>query len=212
MRKLNATPVEAAIFAAKTDYPMRSLLALLILLCVAFSCSNCTETTATTTPPTEVAPAETAPNTSIVKPIEPLEPLPGEKVVRGNKRLDPQSNRLLFELVQNYWYLQAFLKIGDLEFNKQNRGRWFHFNEDGTYESGYLADTGKGGKWTYDEATATLHLQADDFNKSGEYRVKMGQSGAVMIWEGTERYQQTSIQGKLEKYNRIGDYELPVSQ
>ena len=190
---------------AKTDHPMRSLFVLVILLCFTFACSNCTETDPAITDPT-------AGTTTVVKPLDPSEALPGNGAASGNKRLDPQSRRLLFELTQNYWYVHALLKMGDREFNKRNRGRWFRFDQKGTYESGYLGETGKGGRWTYDEKKATLHLRANNFNENGEYRVKMGESGTVMIWEGTERYDQTAIQGKLEKYNRIGDYQLPDSQ
>lgn len=185
---------------------MRPLLLCLFSLFTLLACEN-----ERTTDATAAAAPSIGDNTTPIEPLEPLKPLPGEAVVRPNKRLDPQSNRLLYELTQNYWYIHAFLKMGEKNFNAENRGRWFHFNADGSYESGYLADSGRGGKWSYDENAATLHLEAEDFNESGEYRVKMGQSGTVMIWEGTERYQQTAVQGKLEKYNRIGDYELPAT-
>ena len=189
---------------------MRYLLFLLTLLLFAPACTD--DQDATTDPTTAVVPPAND-NTSVIEPMEPLQPLPGEKVVRGNKVLEGgQSKRLLYELTQNYWYIHALLKMGDKDFNFQNRGRWFHFNPDNTYESGYLSETGQGGKWSYDPQKATLHLEANNFNESGEYRVKMGQSGTIMIWEGTERYKQTAIQGKLEKYNRIGEYELPQRQ
>ena len=128
------------------------------------------------------------------------------------KNYGQQAAKMLKALQQNYWYIHAMIKSQQPEYNLRTRGRWYQFNEDGTFNSGYLDQTGKGGTWEYDPVNAFIHLKANNFEESGEYGVKMGNSGTVMIWEGTARYNQTAIQGKLEKYNKIGDYQLPAPQ
>ena len=178
----------------------------------------------TVAPP--VAPTETvvpAPGTTPVVPVTPGNLADEEMTtpVRGRTNIDyhydvktygPQVTKLLYELQQNYWYVHNLLHMSDKNHNKRWRGTWFHFNEDGTYESGMYDQTGNGGTWEFDPVNGFIHLQAKDFDKRGEFRIKMGESGTVMVWEGTRRYDQTPVQGKLEKYNRIGDYKPPGSR
>ena len=195
----------------------------LLGLCLLLSLAACQDDAATTDPaqPDQVT---ATPGTTPIVPSAPGGPasdLDTKTPVRGRTNIDyhydvktygPEVTKLLYELQQNYWYVHNLLHMSDRDHNKRWQGTWFHFNEDGTYESGKYTETGNGGTWEFDPVNGFVHLNAKDFDKRGEFRVKMGESGTVMVWEGTRRYDQTPVQGKLEKYNRVGDYKGPDAQ
>lgn len=120
-------------------------------------------------------------------------------------QISEQTQRIVQALTTDYWYIEGWVQMNAPEASVQNRGRWFQFNTDGTYTSGrYNKTTGKG-TWKYTPSLATIHMEADNFNETGEFTIKMATNNEVMIWVGTERYNQTGTQCKLERYVALMD-------
>jgi hypothetical protein len=131
-------------------------------------------------------------------PTRPIEPPPGGPTF--GKMPSGQTQAVLNFLTTGYWYVEGYVKIGAPEASANSRGRWFQFMPDGTFKSGrYLKTTGAGA-WTFDAQTAQILLDAQNAEDGGEWKVQMASSGTVMIWAGTERYGQNSIQQKFENY------------
>ena len=137
------------------------------------------------------------PSVTETRPITPPE---GGPILGPNKRPSMQTEKLLGFLTTDYWYMLAYVKINDRESAYENRGRWYQFAADGTFNSGKLKATGAKGVWTYDPQTALIHIDSENDAEDGEWKIQMGNSGTVMIWIGTERYKQNSIQIKLENF------------
>lgn len=130
--------------------------------------------------------------TPIEKPAQPAAPT--------LEQTSEQTQRLRDALTNNYWYIEGWVQMNSPEASQSNRGRWYQFNEDGTFTSGqYKKTTGKG-TWSYSPSLARIHLESENFNETAEFTIKMATNNQVMIWVGTERYEQTGTQCKLENY------------
>lgn len=131
-------------------------------------------------------------------PTRPIEPPPGGPTT--GKLPSGQTQAVLNFLTTGYWYVEGYVKMGAPEEYAKNRGRWFQFMPDGTFKSGQYKKTTGAGAWTFDAQSAQILLDAQNPEDAGEWKVQMASSGAVMIWVGTERYGQNSIQQKFENY------------
>ncbi len=135
--------------------------------------------------------------------------LPGQDVegqVRMSARTpaaDPnnqseQSKQVLQHLTSNYWVITAWVERLDPELNRKNQGRYYKFNADGTFESGQWAKQTGSGTWTYNGRNGHLYLDSSVDGEDGEWRIQMSKDGSIMIWVGTERFNSTHIQTRLE--------------
>ena len=148
---------------------------------------------------------EETPSVTQTTPIRPPESGP----IVGSKEPSPQTKAAVKYLTTGFWYIEAFVKIKDRQASLDNRGRWYQFAADGTFVGGKYKETGSTGVWTYDPQTALIYLDAENDAEDGEWRIQMGKSGTVMVWVGTERFGQNSIQIKLENYIELMA-ELPA--
>lgn len=143
-------------------------------------------------------------------PTRPITPPEGGPILGENKRPSMQTEKVLGFLTTDFWYMVAYVKINDRDAALQNRGRWYQFAADGTFKSGKYKTSGAKGVWTFDPQTALIHIDSENDDEDGEWRIQMGKSGTVMIWIGTERYQQNSIQIKLENFvETMAELPLP---
>jgi hypothetical protein len=134
---------------------------------------------------------------------------PTQAAAPTEAQISEQTQRIVQAFTTGYWYVEGWVQMNSPEASLQNRGRWFKFSPDGTYTSGrYQKTTGKG-TWKYTPSLATVQLEAENFNETGEFTIKMATNNQVMIWVGTERYKQTGIQCKLENYVALME-ELPT--
>lgn len=138
----------------------------------------------------------------------PITPPEGGPIVGENKQPSMQTEKLFGFLCTGYWYIEAYVKINDRPSALQNRGRWYQFSRNGTFVSGKFKDTTAKGVWSYDPQYALIYLDSENDSEDGEWKLQMGKSGTVMIFVGTERFMQNSIQMKLENYIELMS-ELP---
>lgn len=138
----------------------------------------------------------------------PITPPEGGPIVGDNKQPSMRTEKLFGFLCTGYWYVEAYVKINDRPSALQNRGRWYQFSRNGTFISGKFKETTAKGVWTYDPMKTLVFLDSENDAEDGEWKIQMGNSGTVMIFVGTERFQQNSIQMKLENYIELMS-ELP---
>ena len=78
------------------------------------------------------------------------------------------------------------------------KGDWINLMNDGTYESGRLANKTHTGKWAYEHDKQLLFLRPDTQNyKMSEWKVMA--TDQVIVWVGTSTYGDNSIQIQLLK-------------
>ena len=139
-------------------------------------------------------------------------PVIGPKAQKG--LVSEQTTKVLEVVTSGYWYMEAYIKIKDRAAAKSNRGRWYKFNMDGTYTNGQWKEEQGKGTWTFDPDKLYLHFDAEDNKEDSEWEVKMSSDGQVMLWIGTQRFNQNSIQTKLGVYQQLlapEDLPLPNS-
>ena len=120
--------------------------------------------------------------------------------------VSPQTQQVLDILTNNYWLMEVYVKIKDKEASLANRGRWWSFNPDGTFTSGRWMNETSSGTWTFDPQALALHLDNKKDDEDSEFTLKISHDGSVMIWIGTERYNQSMVQAKMGNY-----MELPAN-
>ncbi len=120
--------------------------------------------------------------------------------------ISEQTQNFVEGLTTGYWYIAGYVSIKDPEnAPKENRGRWFQFTADGHLKAGKWKDERTTGTWTYHPSIAVLTLRTEEPSFQGEYKIRMTKDKAIMLWIGTERFNQTDIQAKLENYLQLMD-------
>ncbi|GEM_PF-1952820 len=109
-----------------------------------------------------------------------------------------QSKKVLQFLTQDFWVITAWVEQLDPQLNRKNQGRYFQFKPDGSFVSGQWGQQKAQGTWTFNGKTALLYLDSSTDDEDGEWRIQMSKDGSVMIWVGTERFNTSHIQVKLE--------------
>ncbi len=112
----------------------------------------------------------------------------------------PQESRVIRVLTNNYWIVNALIRINDKPAYRQNQGAWFKFRPDGTYEYGYFENKIATGAWTFDGKNAILFLDSELVGDDREWSIKIGNDEDIMIWVGTDRFHTTGIQARLQNF------------
>lgn len=127
----------------------------------------------------------------------------------GGGLASPQTERIMRVLCTHHWVFEAYVKINDRESALDNIGRWYKFSPDGTFTEGRLKKTTGKGVWGYDPQSGKLVLDGEAEFKDGEFTLKISSDEQVMIWVGTERFAQNSIQIKLFNFIDLPE-EMPI--
>lgn len=157
----------------------------LLLLCLAVACTNDPK-------PVEPAEATTEPTNQITEAGETPTLSTEFKPKNAPGRTDPKS-----VIVNGVWVIEGYVAIGEENAQKDNQGRWFNFTSEGSYERGRFGNKNGSGKWNYDEKTNLLTLEDSDDSQNMQFKTSITPSGETMIIIGTNRYNQTHIQGKM---------------
>ena len=113
------------------------------------------------------------------------------------KPTSPQQERIVRVLCQNYWIVQALVKIKDKPASRSNPGAWFKFRPDGSYDYGYMQNTIGTGAWSLNGQEGKLHLDSPLLGDDREWTLQIAKTEDVMVWVGTEKYNTTSTNLKL---------------
>lgn len=100
-------------------------------------------------------------------------------------------------IANGIWVIEGYIAIGEDNAQKNNQGRWFNFTTEGSYERGRFGEKNGSGKWTYDEKANLLTLEDSDASQNMQFNANITPSGETIIIIGTNRYNQTHIQGKM---------------
>lgn len=152
---------------------MRSLF---FYLCLALVLASCKQDAASTdTPPaTPPPPAEETPTAETT--LQPIE----------NPLLSTREGQLL---IRNFWVFEFYIIPNDHEASVKNRGRWYTFNADGTFESGHWEEqTSKGTWYLYNDGKYKVRLDAIDDAEDAEWELQFAGDGDVASWIGTSAF------------------------
>jgi len=127
---------------------------------------------------------------------------PGSPIIgKAGAPVSPQTKSVTAALSVDYWNIEAYLRMAlpaeeRQALLKENTGRWFKFSPNGTFIAGKnQEETGKG-KWYYDPMGPSLYFDHQD-RRDEEFTVKMNREETVMIWVGTNTFDETGVQVKL---------------
>ncbi len=172
---------------------------ILFLFCISIiACKDTSTQTAVTETQTFAPPVENIPK------IE-SEPL----TIKSNKEVPTlQQNPALTAHAQQfytntYWHFEAAVVIKDPEKGKAYTGKWVKFNPDNTLETGFYDGPVTTGNWILDEGKNIITMvENGEQAVYSEWRVKTSSSSdAIMIWIGTNRFNQNNTQIKLMRYH-----------
>ncbi len=120
--------------------------------------------------------------------------------------ISEQTHNFVEGLITGYWYIAGYVSIKDPEnAPKKYTGRWYQFTADGHLKAGKWKEEVTKGTWTYHPSIAVLTIRTEDPDYRGEYKIRMTKDRAIMLWIGTERFDQTDVQAKLETYLQLMD-------
>ena len=122
----------------------------------------------------------------------------GNKLIAG--ATPPPNTREAQVLLRNWWVFEFYVVPGDRETSMANRGRWYKFSADGTFDTGQWQENWGKGIWTlyYGGQYPVLHLVTENQESTGEWEIQ-GISGdeETISLVGTRRYNQKGIAVKV---------------
>ncbi len=100
-------------------------------------------------------------------------------------------------LMKDYWVFEFYIPKddSDMEAKLFNRGRWYRFFPDGTYEGGHWQEKKDQGVWKYfvEDGQPKVWMDSANDGKDSEYKIKASGEGDAMSWVGSNRYNQSGI-------------------
>lgn len=121
----------------------------------------------------------------------------------GPARIPPQ-NQMTNALMEGYWAFEHHVVPNDPEGTNFNKGRWYNFYPDGTYEGGHWQEQTDYGHWYYrvtpDQTFVLVDSEVNDLNDA-EWEVQQStRDYTAMSWVRTGNFgDQRKILGKIIK-------------
>lgn len=94
-------------------------------------------------------------------------------------------------LTTNYWMIEHYISSTNFEQGKSNRGRWFLFKKDGTFESGHWENKMGSGSWYLTLGGKYPVVMIDSFNDAEDTSWEMQgipEDASEMSWVGMLNY------------------------
>jgi len=119
----------------------------------------------------------------------------------GPARVPPQ-NEMTNALMQDYWVFEFFVVPNDQQGSQFNRGRWYKFFPDGTFEGGHWQEQNDFGNWYFrtapDKTYVLVDSEVNDLNDA-EWEIQGSTFDyTAMSWVRTGNFgDQRKILGKL---------------
>lgn len=101
------------------------------------------------------------------------------------------DSRVSQVLQKNIWMIEYYISSTDFEGGKKNRGRWYIFKKDGTFESGYWEKKTGSGSWFLREGGKYPIVIIDSYNDaedSGWEIQGFPEDAYEMSWVGLKEY------------------------
>ncbi|MFN7119214.1 MAG: hypothetical protein ACK4TA_20615 [Saprospiraceae bacterium] len=123
----------------------------------------------------------------------------GSETANGSKRVSGSAGIPVIApdtpmskiLQSNIWMIEYYISSTDFENGKKNRGRWFIFKPDGTFQSGYWEKKTGSGSWYLTEGGKYPVLMVDSFNDAEDaaWEVQgLPDNPTEMSWVGAKDY------------------------
>ncbi|GJM36045.1 MAG: hypothetical protein DHS20C18_50460 [Saprospiraceae bacterium] len=139
-------------------------------------------------------PSTTTQEADVVTSSEPQSPQGSGRINAPTPAGDSYMESLL---IKDYWVFEHYIPKDDTDMEAKlfNKGRWYNFNADGTYQSGHWQEQLGEGIWKYYEEDGQPKVWMDSKNDSedSEYKLKANGEGDAMSWVGSTRYRQNGI-------------------
>lgn len=172
-----------------------NFLFIFILSCSIFACKETPKNTTKVESPT---------TTKVVPPEMESDPIP---VTPNLETPTLQQEKPLTAYTQQfytnaYWHYEAAIVIKNPEKGKAYIGKWVKLNADNTLETGFFDGPVTKGNWMIDEEKNIITLVENGATPTySEWKVKTSSSSdLIMIWIGTQRFNQNNTQIKMIRY------------
>jgi len=168
-----------------------------ILLFLVFSFFACKETPENTTT------VET-PTTKEIPPEMESDPIPvvPNKETPALQQATPLTAYAQQFFTNIYWHYEAAIVVRNPDKGKAYIGKWIKLNADNTLETGFYDGPVTKGNWILDEGKNILTMVENSSQPTySEWQIKTSSSSdAIMIWIGTQRFNQNNTQIKMIRY------------
>ena len=106
----------------------------------------------------------------------------------------PEESLLVNTLTSDFWVFEFYVIPGNMEEALVNKGRWYDFKNDGSFESGHWEELTGNGSWRLQTREGKQYLIIDSTvdAEDSEWEIKVGGEGDAMSWVGTENYDRSS--------------------
>lgn len=162
---------------------MKKIIFFFLIANLTFACKNDPETTAET-------PAQ---NSSETTASETTSDAASDQNLKENLPLRMKN------VVDWTWWFEAY--VSDRKgFGQTQKGKWFKFSPNGSFEFGIYQDLSGAGKWRYDVAKETIFLTYDKDGEQQEWKTMMSNTNDIMIWMAPGTGPLRGDQAKLVRY------------
>lgn len=110
----------------------------------------------------------------------------------------PGSHPMVAILTRDFWVFEFYV-VDDAAARAANKGRWFRFSEDGTFESGRWEEKTGYGSWRLqdEQGDVTLYLDNVADAEDGQWEIQgVNKEQDTMTWVGVNK---TSTAGAITK-------------
>ena len=108
--------------------------------------------------------------------------------------VNPGNSPLVTILTADFWVFEHYVIPEDQAGGWANKGRWYQFNPDGSFESGHWEELTGNGSWRLEkrEGKQILIIDSTIDMEDSEWEIDMNAEQDAMSWVGTENYKRTS--------------------
>ena len=98
-----------------------------------------------------------------------------------------------------YWWVDGYVSSRE-EARDRNRGKWYRFYNNGTFEYGMFQENDGVGTWRYDLTNETIYMKSKDGSETMQWKTMMSKTNDKVIFIGPAVGPNKGDQGMLQPY------------
>lgn len=129
---------------------------------------------------------------------------PGAQGGSAAPAIAPGDSYFVSLLTKNYWVVEHWVNPrNDRQVYLANKGRWWNFQNDGTFETGIWQEKTGQGTWRIFQRGTDYWVFVDGENDvhDGEWKIQFNGPGTESSWVGSKDY--ASSQGIMAKFDNL---------
>jgi len=98
-----------------------------------------------------------------------------------------------------YWWVDGYVSSRD-DTRDRNRGKWYRFYNNGTFQYGIFQENDGIGTWKYDLLNETIYMKSKDGSETMQWRTMMAKTNEKTVFIGPEVGPNKGDQAMLQPY------------